>query len=217
MEPKEVALQMQLRAGDKMKVSRGFTLIEVLVTVVIVSVSLLGLVSLDGVSKLSSYEARQRSNAILAANDFVERLRLNKSAWIANKLASSSTTYTSNITESSSISLPSCASSDGSITTSTCSTANIVQLDLYNLKLGLFPSTSSQQMIQNAAACVYLSRPSSSSLFEATIVISWQDRQALTDAATTNVENSSTSVSSLINNCGTSGDNRRQYLIKTVI
>ncbi len=43
------------------KIQSGFTLIEVLVTAIILSVSLLGLVGLQGISKYSSYEARQNT------------------------------------------------------------------------------------------------------------------------------------------------------------
>lgn len=216
MEQKGVAQPMLQHAGNKCTKQAGFALIEVLVTVAIVAVALLGLVSLDGISKLSTYEARQRSSAILAANDFIERLRLDKSAWISEKLSSSSSTYSVNITDAASIDLPSCAT-DSVSTSSDCSAANIVQLDLYNLNQTLFPSNDIQKVVQDAAACLYLSRTSSSNLFEATLVVSWQDRQSLSDAATTNEANSSSTVTTTISGCGTSGDKRRQYLIKTVI
>jgi type IV pilus assembly protein PilV len=55
----------------------GFTLIEVLVTFVILAVGVLGIVSLLSVSKTSEYEAIQRARAVTMADGMLERIRNN--------------------------------------------------------------------------------------------------------------------------------------------
>lgn len=55
----------------------GVTLIEALATFVILSVGLLGIVSLQGVAKSAQHQGIQRSKAVILANDLVERIRIN--------------------------------------------------------------------------------------------------------------------------------------------
>lgn len=55
----------------------GNTLVEVLVTVVIVSVGLLGSIALQLQSKRSNYDAAQRTTAAHLAEDLLERMRSN--------------------------------------------------------------------------------------------------------------------------------------------
>lgn len=55
----------------------GFTLIEVLITFVILAVGVLGIVSLLSVSKTSEYEAVQRARAVNMADGMLERIRNN--------------------------------------------------------------------------------------------------------------------------------------------
>ena len=62
---------------------RGFTLIEVLVTFVILAVGVLGIVSLLSVSKTSEYEAVQRARAVTMADGMLERIRNNPSGLTA--------------------------------------------------------------------------------------------------------------------------------------
>jgi type IV pilus assembly protein PilV len=57
--------------------SRGFTLIEVLVTVVILAVGLLGLALLQTRSLNSQLEAYQRAQAMLLLEDMASRIRVN--------------------------------------------------------------------------------------------------------------------------------------------
>ena len=59
---------------------RGFTLIEALIAFVILSVGLLGIVSLQALSKTSQHQAIQRSRAVTLADAMVERIRINPSA-----------------------------------------------------------------------------------------------------------------------------------------
>lgn len=58
----------------------GFTLIEALIAFVILSVGLLGIVSLQAISKQSQHEAVQRARAVSMADDIVERIRINPGA-----------------------------------------------------------------------------------------------------------------------------------------
>lgn len=57
---------------------RGFTLIEVLVTVIILAIGLLGLAGLQLGGLRYSYSAYQRSQATIMANDIVDRMRANR-------------------------------------------------------------------------------------------------------------------------------------------
>lgn len=57
---------------------RGFTLIEVLVTLVILMFGLLGIAGLMAKGQRASFEAYQRQQALALANDIVERMRVNR-------------------------------------------------------------------------------------------------------------------------------------------
>lgn len=57
---------------------KGFTLIEMLVAVLILSVGLLGLAGLQGLSLRNNVSASQRSLATVAANDILDRMRANR-------------------------------------------------------------------------------------------------------------------------------------------
>ncbi|MBN7795688.1 type IV pilus modification protein PilV [Parahaliea mediterranea] len=55
----------------------GMTLIEALAAFVILSIGLLGVVSLQALSKASQHQAIQRTQAVALANDLLERIRIN--------------------------------------------------------------------------------------------------------------------------------------------
>ena len=56
---------------------KGFTLIEVLIAFVILSVGLLGIVNLQAMSKTFTHQAMQRTMAVSLADAIVERIRVN--------------------------------------------------------------------------------------------------------------------------------------------
>lgn len=59
---------------------KGFTLIEVLIAFVILSVGLLSIVSLQAMSKTFTHQALQRTMAVSLADSIVERIRTNPGA-----------------------------------------------------------------------------------------------------------------------------------------
>jgi type IV pilus assembly protein PilV len=59
---------------------RGFTLIEVLVAIVVLSIGLLGLAGLQAISLQNNHSAYLRMQATLAANDMTDRMRANMGA-----------------------------------------------------------------------------------------------------------------------------------------
>lgn len=70
--------------------SRGFTLLEILVTLVIMMFGMLGLAGLILKGQRASYEAYQRNQALSLATDMAERLKANRLEQI------NSATYTTN-------------------------------------------------------------------------------------------------------------------------
>jgi type IV pilus assembly protein PilV len=60
--------------------SRGFTLIEVLVTMVIIAIGIMGLAGLQMTSLNSQFESYQRAQALLLVEDMSNRLRANADA-----------------------------------------------------------------------------------------------------------------------------------------
>ncbi|MCO6413924.1 MAG: type IV pilus modification protein PilV [Thiogranum sp.] len=81
-------------AINRTQSARGFTLIEILVSVLILSIGLLGLASLQANGLKNNYGAYARSQAIILANDMADRIR-------ANPTAASSGLYNSILTPAS--------------------------------------------------------------------------------------------------------------------
>ena len=64
--------------------TQGFTLIEVLIAVLVLSIGLLGLASLQANSLRNNYSAYMRSQASILANDMADRIRANPGTPPAN-------------------------------------------------------------------------------------------------------------------------------------
>jgi type IV pilus assembly protein PilV len=71
-------MSISFRAGKSDQQQKGFTLIEILVSVLIFAMGLLGLASLHVVGQRSNHDAFLRSQAIIQAYDMADRMRVNR-------------------------------------------------------------------------------------------------------------------------------------------
>ena len=60
------------------RAERGFSLIEVLTSIMVTAVGVLGVAALQGVGHLVQLEAYQRAQAVVLMNDMVERINVNR-------------------------------------------------------------------------------------------------------------------------------------------
>jgi len=81
---------MQLRRKGS---SAGFSLIEVLVSLVIICIGVLGLVALQSRSLVLSQDAIQRNNAIMLASELLELMRSNPSAALGGDTFNTTSPY----------------------------------------------------------------------------------------------------------------------------
>lgn len=71
----------------------GFTLIEILIAVIVLSIGLLGVATLQVTSKRGNFEAMQRAAATLYAEDLLERMRTNPTV-LGSYVTSTGKTFT---------------------------------------------------------------------------------------------------------------------------
>lgn len=76
--PNQRGLLLLYRQGRN--VQRGASIIEVLVTIVILAIGLLGLAGMQGQILTAELESYQRAQAVLLMNDMVDRMTTNRSA-----------------------------------------------------------------------------------------------------------------------------------------
>ncbi len=77
---------------------RGSSLVEVLVTMIIIALGLLGQASLMAVSSKANNAAFLRSQATLLSYDILERMRLNRALAVAGNFSSAFTVQSADIT-----------------------------------------------------------------------------------------------------------------------
>lgn len=73
-----------------MQRERGFTLLEVLVSLVIMVFGLLGLIGLQAFTQVSTFESYQRGQALILANDMADRISTNRGSALCYDLTSRS-------------------------------------------------------------------------------------------------------------------------------
>lgn len=176
------------------KCVKGFSLIEVMVSLVILIIGLIGIFNLHIIAKRGSFESFQQTQASYYANDMINRMKLNSSQ-IASYGASGGvgTKY------SGTPSVPSTACTG----TATCSPAQMTTWDLYEWQaafVGQAEVLNSQNVggLDTPTGCILVNGSS------VTIIMSWKGIRSTSDSA-------------IFAGCGDSDDRRRVYSIQTVI
>lgn len=126
--------------------SQGFSLIEVLIALLVLTIGLLGLANLQGQSISSSYNAHLRTQATSLARSVIDRMRANR------ELAAETASYQTVFTEP-----PTSAGTDCSI--SNCTPEQMASYDLREWKcnLGMYANNeASEQACEGLVSQVVL-------------------------------------------------------------
>jgi len=116
---------------SRSRVERGFTIIELLVTLVIVSVGMLGVAKLQAAAVAETGVARTRSLMTFQAEALASAMRANKGFWQSSTAYSQSISIVAGGTTSGGTGLAQPGTADHTCTsTSTCTPANIAYDDL---------------------------------------------------------------------------------------
>ncbi|MGE5242165.1 MAG: type IV pilus modification protein PilV [Bacteroidota bacterium] len=153
---------------------KGFSLIEVLVALLVLSIGLLGLAALQTTSLKYNTDSYTRTQATLLAYDIMDRMRSNLTGVSAGNYSVSASTAPSKIAAYNSC--KNSASGCGcDLTGANCSTSNLATYDLgkwYERLAATLPEAST-----NLAT---ISTSSSGSSTQVIITIRWKDRDLLT-------------------------------------
>ena len=183
--------------------SSGFSLIEVLVALIILTIGLIGIFNLHVVAKRGSYESFQQTQAAYLAADIINRMKLNRS-----ELAGYAGTYTGGLLKPD----KSCDVSVGD-GLAECTTADTQAWDRYQWESLFRGSTevvnnANVGGLDNAQGCVLIDAASR----EVTVIISWRGIRAVSDGSAAIDKFSQCSFSN-----GDDGAKRRAYSVTTVI
>ena len=146
--------------------SQGFTLIEVLVAFIVLTVGLLGTVALQSHAKQASYDANQRSAALALANDIVERIRANDTADIVANY-SKTFSYLDTPVEKKCLN-------------TRCSSSEIAEYDLYQWNKALRVSDNTGALA-NGTVCI--SPTADGDGVNLRVVVAWQGRQKIAESS----------------------------------
>ncbi|MFI3245467.1 MAG: type IV pilus modification protein PilV [Ferrimonas sp.] len=176
----------------------GFSLIEVLVSVIISSLGLVGVFGLHVYAKRASLESFNHTNAITLASDLIERIRLNP-----NQQRNYAGIYGAGLEPEPS---QSCAMVAGSA--NHCSEAELLRWDRHQWEqqiMGLSEQRQGQWLgaSKHLLGCVYVDD------INVEVVLTWASLGGSSDAAQNHNENAK--------QCGTAGAKRRQVVLTTMV
>lgn len=133
----------------------GFTLIEVLVTLIVLSVGLLGLAALQTIGTKLNFESSQRTQAVIQLYDMADRIR-------ANPVARAAGSYDTVISGYLPSSPPNCL-------TGACSATEMAAYDIYQW------NTSNGQLLSNGKG--EIASDSSTGVLIRTLTVRWTEKE----------------------------------------
>lgn len=176
----------------------GFSLIEVMVSLVILVIGIIGIFNLHIVAKRGSFESYQQTLASYYAIDMMNRMKLNRT-----QLASYAGVYAGSMTA------PSKSCDLIVVGNTVCTNIEIRLWDLFQWEqsmngAGEVRGSLSTGGLDTPTACIQVSGSG-----DVQIVMTWRGIRGLSDGAT--------NANSFVKSCGTSSKRRRIYSLNTVI
>lgn len=172
-------MQNDMKRYARRHAEGGFSMIEVLVTLLVISLALLGTAGLQSYSMRLNQGGQYRSLAVFLAADLAERMEANKAAAVAGSYALADTTGAAFVTGGSGVSTACSANA--------CSPTALANFDLsqwQNAVAATLPQSSwSVTQVVSGAQSSY------------TITIGWIDRRSNTTTQTTTAGSSSAGAS----------------------
>lgn len=181
----------------------GFSLVEVMVSVLVTSVSVLGMAGMQITSKRAGYEAIQRTTATTLAMDVLERMRSNPDA-----LATYATTGIGGATITAEP-IPKCSND----TTDICNAAQLAAHDLWEWEQAIDGLGETRDVSGTDVATGGLVNPTGCVVVNGgmvTVTMAWQGFEALSDPGTN-------ACGSGLGKYGTNDENRQVISITTFI
>ena len=176
MEERELAL-LSGTYIQGMHSQRGFTLIEALIAFVILSVGLLGIVSLQAVAKSSQQLALQHTRAVTIADAIVERIRVNPAGMATYNTGTGSPVGVTATSEPS----PDCR-------TAACDSDELAAHDLWAWEQALLGAgaqlngTNTAGLIEPRGCIVFTAAPPRANTGQLTVIIQWRGLKESYDA-----------------------------------
>ena len=155
-----------MRACPKVKKCSGYTLMEVLISMVILAIGLFGLATLQTVSMRANNSAYQRSIASMLAYDMLDRMRINYKGARENQYSNGVTPNPAQW-DNASVSTPlkNCVSGDA------CNSAELADFDIWEWTTKDYKL----QQLPDAAAKITTLSINSGNALNITIKITWSD------------------------------------------
>ncbi|MCL1056979.1 type IV pilus modification protein PilV [Shewanella gelidimarina] len=176
---------------------KGLSLIEVMVSLVILVVGLIGIFNLHIIAKRGSFESFQQTQAAYLANDIVNRMKLNKA-----QLPGYAGTYEGKLT------LPSAVCDVAVNVNIVCSNGESLAWDLYQWEQNI--NGASEQLrnknvggLDSPTACISVTGNA------VMVVMTWRGISETSDGAAKQ--------NSFVKGCGSSDKRRRIFIVETVI
>lgn len=174
-------------------IMQGFTLLEVMISVLVLTTSLLGVTGMYGFATKFSYEAQQQAQAVYVANDILEILRIDKSIWLHTVLKEKGSLYQINVSADKTV--PPCEYNCGN--TEAIKNNIAAWQDHFSIAFSFIPSS----------ACLILQRQGFTQTIHTRVIINWY----IPDFK------NKPEISILKNNCGGTGNRRRQFIVQTLL
>ena len=165
--------------------SNGFTLIEVLITVVILSIGLLGMAGIQIQGLRGTTSSTVRSQATILANDIAERIRMNQDGMHldGSPLNGDYTNVNISTDDQGNVSPPCnaataptfCSASPGNQVVASCNASEMAAFDIYEFACGLDHASGVQNLLPGGSATISCNTVNCPPGSELTINISWSE------------------------------------------